>query len=135
MCNVCSVILHKHKQHLRASRVRCVRPLGHRWCVCCVAGCLVAFPVPLQKNKTKQGKRRLRPTLRRSVCLFVGVLCMCAFILTLDVYLLHLIDLCNGLSELLRELPELLSARGAKTHQLLLLRGKRAQHGDAMGVV
>lgn len=55
--------------------------------------------------------------------------------LTLDVYLLHLVDLGDGLSELLCELPELLSARRAETHQLLLLGGERAHHGDAVGVV
>lgn len=66
-----------------------------------------------------------------STCVCWGV----SAALTLDVYLLHLIDLCDRLSELLCKLPELFSARGAETHQLLLLWGKRAQHGDAMGVV
>lgn len=61
-------------------------------------------------------------------------LCMCIsfacvevrMLLTLDVYLLHLIDLCDSLSELLCKLPELLSTWGAETHQLLLFWGKRA---------
>lgn len=95
------------------------------WMPCCLSSS------PMKK----QEKLSLRPTSQCSVCLFVCVLCICAFILTLDVYLLHLIDLCNSLSKLLCKLPELVSARGAKTHQLLLLWGKRAQHGDAMGVV
>ena len=55
--------------------------------------------------------------------------------LTLDVYLFHLVDLCDGLPELLCKLPELFSAGGAEAHQLLLLWGKWAQHSDAMGVV
>lgn len=55
--------------------------------------------------------------------------------LTLDVYVLHLIDFGNGLSQLLGKFPQLLSAWRAKADQLLLLGGKRAQHGDAMGVV
>lgn len=67
-----------------------------------------------------------------SICICWGV---CASFLTLDVYLLHLVDLCDSLSELLSKFPELFSARGAETYQLFLLGGKRAQHGDAMGVV
>lgn len=47
--------------------------------------------------------------------------CACALFLTLDVNLLHLIDLCDSLPELLGKLPELLSTRGAEAHQLLLL--------------
>lgn len=93
---------------------------------------LLSFQFPYEKTR----KTKLATDLTvQCVCLFVCVLCICAFILTLDVYLLHLIDLRNSLSELLCKLPELLSARGAKTHQLLLLWGKRAQHGDAMGIV
>ena len=56
------------------------------------------------------------------VCAEVCVcVCVCVLPLTLDVYLLHLVDLCDGLSELLGKLPELVSTRGAETHQLLLL--------------
>lgn len=54
---------------------------------------------------------------------------------TLDVNLLHLVDLSDGLSELLGEPPELLPAGGAEAHQLLLLRGEGTQHGDAVGIV
>lgn len=58
------------------------------------------------------------------MCLFCHLdffVCVCAVVLTLDVDLLHLINLCNSLSKLLCKLPELLSARGAEAHQLLLL--------------
>lgn len=61
--------------------------------------------------------------------------CVCVLFLTLDVYLLHLIDFCDGLPKLFCKFPELFSTRGAETHELLLLWGKRAQHGDAMCVV
>ena len=54
---------------------------------------------------------------------------------TLDVDLFHLVDLGDGLPELLCESPELLSAGRAEAHQLLLLGGEGAQHGDAVGVV
>jgi len=54
---------------------------------------------------------------------------------TLDVNLLHLVDLGDGLPELLSEPPELLSAGGAEAHQLLLFGGEGTQHGDAVGIV
>lgn len=88
---------------------------------------LLPFQFPYNKKKVA--------TNRTVQYVFICICCACALILTLDVYLLHLIDLCDSLSKLLCKLPELFSARGAETHQLLLLWGKRAQHGDAMGVV
>lgn len=48
-------------------------------------------------------------------------LCVCALFLTLDVYLLHLIDFCDGFPKLFCKLPQLFSTWGAEAHQLLLL--------------
>lgn len=47
--------------------------------------------------------------------------CVCAVFLTLDVYLLHLIDFCDGFPKLFCKLPEFVSTWGAEAHQLLLL--------------
>ena len=65
------------------------------------------------------------------MCVFA---CVRVSILTLDVDLLHLVDLGDGLSQLLGKLAQLLSAGGAETDQLFLLGGERAQHGDAMSI-
>lgn len=58
-----------------------------------------------------------------SFLFFSPIVYMCVFavVLTLDVYLFHLINLRNSLSELLGKLPELVAARGAEAHQLFLL--------------
>ena len=68
-----------------------------------------------------------------SACVCVCV-CMRVSILTLDVDLLHLVDLGDGLSQLLGKPAQLLSAGGAETDQLFLLGGEGAQHGDAVSV-
>lgn len=131
--NVCSVMhfmLREQNQHLRESRVLCVCPLAHHCCVCHVAGCLAVSPIPLWHQREKLKLVQQSPYV--CVCILHKLRCVS---LTLDVYLLHFVDLCNCLSELLCKLPELLSTRGAETHQLLLLWGKGAQHGDAMGIV
>lgn len=131
MHNVCCVMhfmLHEQNQHLRESHVLYVCPLARHWCACHVTGCLVASPVPLQWNKDCK-----QPYSAIGIC--ICIICLCVFFLTLDVYLLHLIDLCDSLSKLLCKLPELLSTWGAETYQLLLLWCKWAQHCDAMGVV
>lgn len=56
------------------------------------------------------------------ICVCVGV-CVGtrALFLTLNVYLLHLIDFCDGLPKLFCKFPELFSAWGAEAHQLLFL--------------
>ena len=115
---VVNFMLHEQNQHLRESRVLCACPLARHWCVCRVAGCLAVSPVPLQHKEQK-----LQPaTYITEQCEFVYIMRNTfASFLTLDVYLLHFVDLCDRLSELLGKLPELLSARGAETHQLLLL--------------
>lgn len=133
--NVCSVMhfmLREQNQHLKESRVLCVCPLARHCCACHVAGCLAASPIPLWHQKEKLKPAQQSPYVCVCNCTNWGV---CPSSLTLDVYLLHFVDLCNCLSELLCKLPELFSAWGAETHQLLLLWGKRAQHGDAMGIV
>lgn len=126
-CNMHFKLHEPKKQHLQGSHVLCVCPLARHWCVCCVAGCLVASQAPLQKQ-------RLQPDVY--LCLWACVyVCVCGFFLTLDVYLLHLIDFCDSFPKLFCKFPELFSAWGAEAHQLLLLWGKGAQHGDAMCVV
>lgn len=113
-------------------------PVGEP-CPVCVSTCppLVCMPcgwMPCCLSSSPTIKKKIATNLTVQY-VFICICCACALILTLDVYLLHLIDLCDSLSKLLCKLPELFSTRGAETHQLLLLWGKRAQHGDAMGVV
>lgn len=133
MHNVCCVM------HFYAARAK-PAPEGEP-CPVCVSTCppLVCMPcgwMPCCLSSSPTTKERLQANLQCNKCLFAfAFFCACVFFLTLDVYLLHLIDLCDSLSKLLCKLPELLSARGAETYQLLLLWGKWAQHGDAMGIV
>lgn len=131
LANVCCIMLHKQTQHLRESHVLCVCPFDRRWCVKHVAGCLVASPTPLEQQKKEIESLQSATQWRVLYCICRLRACF----LTLNVYLLHLVDLCDGFPELLRKLPELLSARRAETHQLLLLGGKRAHHGDAVSVI
>lgn len=112
-------------------------------CVCVHLAAITVYAVwldallPLQfPYNTRKKETETSPTESICACLRICINWGAyPSFLTLDVYLLHFIDLCNCLSELLCKLPELFSTRGAETHQLLLLWRKRAQHGDAMGIV
>lgn len=78
------------------------------------------LPLQFPYNAWKRDYNQLY-TLQCFMCLFAFKFVECVCFLTLDVYLLHLVDLCDSFSELLGKLPELFSARGAETYQLLLL--------------